>query len=212
MTSNNKGVKPLIVDGRKLKSYNRYYNKRLAFLQSELDKRGQNKYSKQTRTLTYKRNNKVNDYLHKASRYIVNQLVDNDICLLIVGKNKGWKQDTNIGTVNNQNFVQIPHSRFIEMLRYKCRLVGIDLVEQEESYTSKCSFLDNEKICKHDTYKGKRVKRGLFKTYNGTLINADVNGSYNILKKCKPKAFTADGVVAVVVQPAVVKATANGNH
>ena len=126
--------------------------------------------------------NHLNDYLHKASRYIVNQLVSNNINTLVIGYNKGWKQDANIGKVNNQKFVQIPHLKFVEMLEYKCKLVGITVIRQQEAYTSKCSFMDNEQIKKHKEYVGKRVKRGLFKTRNGKLINADVNGSLNILK------------------------------
>ena len=127
--------------------------------------------------------NHLNDYLHKASRYIVNQLVSNNINTLIIGYNKSWKQDANIGKVNNQKFVQIPFLKFVNMLEYKCQLVGITVVRQQESYTSKCSFLDNEPIKKHKEYAGKRIKRGLFKSRNGKLINADLNGSLNILKK-----------------------------
>lgn len=97
--------------------------------------------------------------------------------------NKGWKQDANIGKVNNQKFVQIPFLKFVNMLEYKCQLVGITVVRQQEAYTSKCSFLDNEPIKKHKEYAGKRIKRGLFKSRNGKLINADLNGSLNILKK-----------------------------
>jgi len=102
---------------------------------------------------------------------------------LVIGKNGGWKQDINIGKRNNQNFVQIPHSMFIKMLEYKCKLRGINVFLIEESYTSRCSFLDDEDIKKQKVYKGSRIKRGLFKSEKGILINADVNGSLNILKK-----------------------------
>lgn len=174
-------IKPLIVNGKPLKSINQFYNKQKSKLQSKL--KNNVKTSKRIRTITLKRDNKINDYLHKASTFIVSHLVSNNISTLVVGHNKEWKRDINIGKKNNQNFVSIPHSRFKEMLKYKCKLNGISFIETEESYTSKCSFLDNEDICKHDSYKGKRIKRGLFRASDGTLINADVNGSFNILRK-----------------------------
>ena len=198
------GLQPLIISGKKVKSANYYYNKHLAKAKTLLEKRNKGqKSSKYIRKLTFKRNNKIKDYLHRSSKTIVNQLVSNDITTLVVGKNDGWKQDANLGKKNNQNFVQIPFNTFVSMLFYKCKLQGITVLQQEESYTSKCSFLDKESICKHETYAGRRVHRGLFKTANGVLINADVNGSLNILRKCKPKAF-ANGVQGVVVHPRVV--------
>ena len=139
--------------------------------------------------LTNKRNNKVKDYLHKASRLLVNQLVSNRVATVVIGHNKEWKQDINIGKSNNQKFVQIPHSVFISMLKYKCELEGITVIVREENYTSKCSFLDNEEICKHEEYLGKRIKRGLFRTASGRLVNADLNGALNILRKEIPNAF-----------------------
>lgn len=174
-------TKPFIVNGKPLKSINQYYNKTKSNLQSKL--KNNEKSNKRISSLNLKRNNKINDYLHKSSTFIVNYLVSNNISTLIVGHNKEWKQNIKIGKKNNQNFVSIPHSRFKELLKYKCELEGIKYIETEESYTSKCSFLDNEEICKHTSYKGKRIKRGLFKSNDGTLINADVNGSLNILKK-----------------------------
>ena len=174
-------LKPVIINGKPLKSINQYYNKKLAKLKSEL--KNEKRTSNRIKSLTNKRNNKVNDYLHKSSRLIANYLVSNNINTLIVGKNKEWKQDVNIGKKNNQNFVQIPHNKLIDMLTYKCKLEGIVVIITEESYTSKCSFLDNEPIKKHKNYLGKRVKRGLFQSSNGLLINADLNGSLNILKK-----------------------------
>ena len=174
-------LKPIIINGKPLKSINQYYNKKLAKLKSEL--KNEKKTSKRIKSLTNKRNNKVNDYLHKSSRLIVNYLVSNNINTLVIGKNKEWKQNAKIGKRNNQNFIQIPHTRFIEMLEYKCKLEGITVLITEESYTSKCSFLNNEDIKKQKEYKGSRIKRGLFKSSKGILINADVNGSLNILKK-----------------------------
>lgn len=174
-------IKPFIINGKPLKSINQYYNKRIAKLQSKL--KNDKKTSKRIKSITNKRGNKIKDYLHKASTILVNQLVSNDLNTLVIGKNKGWKQDINIGKRNNQNFVQVPHSTFIKMLEYKCKLKGINVLVTEESYTSKCSFLDDEDIKKQEVYKGKRIKRGLFRSSEGILINADVNGSLNILKK-----------------------------
>ena len=170
-----------IINGRPLKSVNQYYNKKLAETRSKNAKRQQ-----QTRReviLISKRRNKINDYLHKASRYIVNQLVSNGVTELVIGYNAGWKQDTRMKKEGNQRFQYIPFYKFVSMLIYKCALAGISVTTQEESYTSKCSFLDNEAICKHAEYQGRRVKRGLFRTSSGKLINADVNGALNILKK-----------------------------
>lgn len=174
-------IKPIIVNGKPLKSINQYYNKKLAKLKSNLN--GNKKTSKRIKSLTLKRNNKIKDYLHKASRLIISHLISNNINTLVIGKNDGWKKEIRIGKRNNQNFVQIPHTTFVQMLQYKAKLEGINVTLQEESYTSKCSFLDNEDICKHVEYKGKRVKRGLFRTKLNRLINADLNGALNILKK-----------------------------
>ena len=173
-------VRPMLINGKPLKSINWHYNKKKAELQSLL----KNKHtSNRITNLTIKRNNKVNDYLHKSSRLFINYLVSNDITDVVIGYNKEWKQGINIGRVNNQNFVNIPYYKLLNMLTYKCELLGITVHITEESYTSKCSFLDNEEICKHEDYKGKRIKRGLYKSSDGRLINADVNGALNILKK-----------------------------
>ena len=197
----NEGSKPLIVNGRPLKSINQYYNKKKAQYQSRL--KGNKRTSKRICTLTVKRNNKVTDYLHKASRLLVNQLVSQGITTLVIGKNKNMKQDINIGKVNNQNFVQLPIMRFADLMKYKCELEGIKVLFNEESYTSKCSFLDGEPICKHDKYMGKRIKRGLFVSKNCIKINADVNGAYNIMIKAVPNAF-ANGIEGVEVHPMVL--------
>ena len=167
--------KPFIINGKPLKSINQYYNKKRSKLT--------NIKTRKAKLLNRKRDNKIKDYLHKASRYITNHLVYNNINTLIIGKNDGWKQEVNIGKKNNQNFVSIPFEKFIFMLQYKCNLEGINVIIREESYTSKCSFIDNEEIKKHETYLGRRIKRGLFKTAFGKIINADLNGSLNIMKK-----------------------------
>nr|DAF21592.1 MAG TPA: endonuclease [Caudoviricetes sp.] len=173
--------KPFIINGRPLKSINQRWNKHKANLQSCLT--SNKKSSKQIILITNKRNNRVKDYLHKSSRKIVNFLVSKNISTLVLGYNEEWKQNISIGKANNQSFVSIPFYTFIQQLQYKCKLEGINVVLTEESYTSKCSFLDDEFIEKHDSCLGKRVKRGLYKTTKGRLINADLNGSLNILKK-----------------------------
>ena len=181
--------KSFIINGKPVKSINQFYNKKKAKLQAEVELKNKKKSSKQIQNLSLKRNNKIKDYFHKASRYIVNQLVNQSINTLIIGKNDGWKQETNIGNVNNQNFTSIPHQMFINQLKYKCQLEGINVIEQEESYTSKVSFFDNDFIPvygqSNELFKssGKRIKRGLFRTQNGLLINSDINGSLNIMRK-----------------------------
>ena len=201
----------ILVNGRPLKSMNQYYNKRMAELRSEneilLEKETSRKVETQrhhaTRAmerLTRKRRYKIMDYLHKASCCIFEFVAANGITTIVVGKNAGWKQECNLGTQNNQNFVQIPHARFIEMLSYKAAAMGIALIVTEESYTSKCSFIDNEDICFHERYAGRRIKRGLFRADDGTLINADLNGALNMIRKVVPNAF-AEGIEAVIVSP-----------
>ena len=172
---------PLIMNGKPLKSINWHYNKEKSRLQSLLD--NGKKTSKKIQNITLKRNNRINDYLHKTTKIFVNYLVSKEINNVVIGYNKGWKQGINIGRVNNQNFVQIPYYKLLNMLTYKCEIEGISVIVTEESYTSKCSFLDDEDICKHEKYVGKRIKRGLYKASDGRLINADVNGALNILKK-----------------------------
>ena len=174
-------VKPFSINGRPLKSINQYYNKEKARLQSHF--KGNKRTSKRIKSISNKRNNKVKDYLHKSSRKIVNFLVSNNISTLIIGYNEEWKQNINLGRTNNQAFVNIPFYTFIKQLEYKCKLEGISVILTEESYTSKCSFLDGESIEKHNNYLGKRIKRGLFRSAEGKLINADLNGSLNILRK-----------------------------
>lgn len=196
----NNGDKPIIISGGALKSINQFYNKELARLKSELETKNGLKTSKKIKQLTEKRNNKIKDYLHKASRMVVNQIKASESSKFVIGKNDGWKQDINIGKKNNQNFVQVPFNNLIFMLEYKLKLEGIELIKIGEAYTSVCSFFDSESIKKHKKYKGHRIKRGLFKTGKGLKINADVNGSYNILKKAIPNAF-ANGIEGLSVNP-----------
>ena len=181
MTCSFQNDSPLIINGKPLKSINWHYNKEKSRLQSLLD--GRKKTSKRIQNITLKRNNRINDYLHKTTKIFVNYLVSKEINNVVIGYNKEWKQGINIGRVNNQNFVGIPYYKLLNMLTYKCEMEGISVIVTEESYTSKCSFLDDEDICKHEEYAGKRIKRGLYKASDGRLINADVNGALNILKK-----------------------------
>ena len=181
ITTNQVHIRHILINGRPLKSINQYYNKTKASLQSKLPKK--QKSSNRIRLLTDKRNNKILDYIHKASRYIVNWLINNKIGTLVIGKNKEWKQSINIGSSNNQSFVMIPHARFIALIKYKFEAVGGVVKLVNEAYTSKCSALDLEPIQKQTEYKGKRIKRGLFISNKGVIINADINGSLNILRK-----------------------------
>ena len=184
ITSNQKVV-PLLINGRPLKSINQFYNKKKAQLQSYVG----DKTSIRLTKLTNKRNRKVDNYLHNASKIIVDHLILNEFGVFIIGKNKQWKTEINIGKRNNQAFVNIPHARFIQMIQYKCKLVGIEVIVTEESYTSKCSFIDNEEMKHQEEYLGVRKHRGLFISKNKIKINADCNGSGNIIRKEFPNAF-----------------------
>ena len=174
---------PVIINGRPLKSINQWYNKKIAEMRSETERLYGKHWSHKMSGVTNRRNNKIKDYMHKASAYIVNHLVSNRIGTLIIGESKEWKQDTNMYRINNQNFVCIPFEMLKSMLEYKCKLTGIEVVRQDEAYTSKCSFLDNEEIRKHEKYMGNRPKRGCYKTSSGRKVNADVNSACNIMKK-----------------------------
>lgn len=182
---------PFIMDGRKLKSINHQWNKELARLRSISTKQG-SKTTGRIQKITAKRNNRVNDTIKKTARYIVDYCIENNIGTLIVGYNADFKQSSNIGKVNNQNFVQIPLGDLRQQLEFLCWKYGIEYIEQEESYTSKSSFLDKDVLPEYKAeqpftgkFSGSRIYRGLYKSKNGTIINADVNGSANIMRKCK---------------------------
>jgi len=207
LTSNKKGFVPVLVNGRSLKSTNQFYNKRRAELQAALGHEGN---TRRMERLTTRRNRRMQQYLHTASRYIIDVLLQEGIGTLMVGKNLLWKQEVNMGRVNNQHFVQIPHARFIDLLTYKAQLAGIAVIVQEESYTSKASFLDLDELPVYDPanpreyeFSGKRVKRGLYRASDGRRIQADVNGSYNTLRKAVPNSF-GQGIEAPVVAPVQV--------
>jgi len=184
---NRPGMTPFAISGRELKSINQFYNKRKAYFKSMLP--AGRHTSRRIEAMGDKRYWRVQDYFHKATRFIVDELVRLKVGNLVIGKNREWKQEVNIGRKNNQNFCSIPHDRFIWMLTYKAEAVGIKVTCQEEAYTSKTSFLDNEPICAHEKYLGRRIKRGLFRSDTGTLINADCNGAYNVLRKFAPEAI-----------------------
>ena len=199
--SNVAGVKSFVVKGGFVKSSNQFYNKVTAKLQSRNAKNGCRHRTLRLQRVLRKRNNQVKDYFHKTSEAVIDECVKNNLGTLVIGYNQKWKQRVNLGARNNQNFVQIPYYRLVQMLKYKADAVGISVVMQEESYTSKCSFLDGESIEHHVVYKGERINRGLFRASNGQLINADVNGALNILKKAFPNAFAAEGVAGLVLVP-----------
>jgi putative transposase len=202
LASDKPGFLPRIVNGRPVKSINQFYNKRRAQLQGHL---GNYNTSHRLERLTTRRTRRIDHELHTASRRIIDLLVAEGIGTLVIGKNPLWKQEANMGRRNNQNFVCIPHARFIAMLRYKAELVGIRVILTEESYTSKASFLDGDPLpvygsAEVPSFSGRRVKRGLYRAADGTPIHADVNGAYNIIRKVAPEAF-AQGSKGCVVHP-----------
>ena len=201
LTSNKIGFKPKLVNGGPLKAINQYYNKEKSRLQSLLTyyKRFS---SPKIHQLGAKRERQIDNYLHTASKRMIDTLAQEKIGVLVIGHNKDWKQEANLGDRINQNFVQIPFNQFIEMLIYKAQLKGVRVILTEETYTSKCSFLDCEVLCHHEEYIGRRIKRGLFRSRSGKVIHADINGSYNMIRKVYPNAFQDNGLVdACAVHP-----------
>lgn len=214
LTSNKSGFVPVLVNGRPLKSLNQYYNKTKAKLQSLLPK---NQYkSKRIQKLTRVRNNRVDNYLHKCSMWIVNHLDKQGIGKLIIGNNRGWKQSVNLGKQINQTFTAIPHSRLIDLLTYKAQLLGIEVEVREESYTSRASFLSLDPIPNYGDdvssifFSGYRESRGMYKQKGcKTRINSDVSASYNILRKVIPGIFNERGITGCVVRPVRFTPSAN---
>ena len=193
--------KSFIIDGRKLKSINQYYNKINAKLQSIKDKQGiMRKTTLRQKKLARKRNNRVNDYMNKTARKIINYCLNNDIGNIVLGYNNDFQRNSNVGSINNQNFVNIPYSKLRDKLEYLSKLYGIEFKLQEESYTSIASFFDRDEIpiyiynkdnSQEYIFSGKRIKRGLYKTKKGYLLNADCNGALNILRKSKVVSLEA---------------------
>jgi putative transposase len=206
LTSNKSGFTPRLVNGRPVKAVNQLYNKQRAGLQQQLAQA--NRFtSRHLDRLTTKRNRRVLHYLHAASRRIIELLVTEGIGTLIIGKNLLWKQGVELGRVANQNFVQIPHARFIELLTYKAELVGIRVILTEESYTSQASFLDGDSLPTYDPartepvhFSGRRDGRW-YRASGNRLIHSDVNGSFNIARKVVPTAFDGLGIGVAAVRP-----------
>ncbi|MBW4480044.1 MAG: transposase [Tolypothrix brevis GSE-NOS-MK-07-07A] len=202
ITSNQPGVRPLLINGRPLKSINQFFNKRVASSQS-IDA------YRQIKKLNGKRDRRIDNYLHTVSRRVIDWCQINDIGHLIIGNNSLWKQDINIGKKNNQEFTNIPHAKLINLLTYKAQLIGIEVIVTEESYTSKASALDGDELPKYGdkretkpVFSGRRVKRGLYRTSTGRTINADTNGSLNIARKVIPNFM--DGIVGLPFIPVVL--------
>jgi putative transposase len=198
--TNNCGLIPLVINGKGLKSINQYYNKKISHYQSIAKRINKLDYTNKMRNLTFKRNNKVDDFVHKASRFLVDYCRNNDINTIVIGNNKNWKQNSKMSKKVNQNFISIPYYNFIQKVQYKAEEFGIRVIVTEESYTSGTSFLDSDLPIKENYNKSRRKYRGLFISNNGIKINADVNGSYQIIKKVFPEAF-AEGIEGVGLHP-----------
>lgn len=182
---NGQNGESFILDGRKLKSYNHWYNKTIAKYQSDINKRGIFTRTKYIQRISEKRYWYINNYFNQIVNKVIKYCLDHQIGTIIIGDNKEWKRNIDIGNKNNQNFCFIPHGWLKYKLQSKCEYYKIKYISHEENYTSKCSFLDLEELCHHEEYMGKRIERGLFRTSIGQLINADVNGSLNIIRKSK---------------------------
>jgi putative transposase len=198
--SNNANLSSFIINGKIIKSFNQYYNKKKATIQSNLKKVNSKDWSNKLEQLLDKRNNKVKDYMHKTSRYIIDWCVLNNIDTIVIGNNNQWKQNSNMKRKTNQQFVTIPYEMFINQVIYKGQSNGIRVICNDESYTSGTSFLDCEEPIKANYNKKRRIKRGMFKSNQGILINADLNGSYQIIKKVFPNAFS-NGIEGVSLHP-----------
>lgn len=181
--ANNIGEKPIVINGKGIKSYNQYWNKEIAKYRSIAKTVNNLDWTKRLQKLTDKRNFKMDYFMHCASKWIINYCIEHNVGTIVVGKNNKWKQECDMGKFINQRFVQIPYEMFISKLRYKCEDFSIQFIENEESYTSGTSCLDNEFPVKENYNKDRRIHRGLFVSNKGTKINADVNAAYQIMKK-----------------------------
>jgi putative transposase len=202
--ASNTEMTPVIINGKGLKSINKYYNKLNSYYQAESDRMNQGR-TKKLYCLTNKRNNRVSDYMHKSSRYIVDLAIRSDISVIVIGNNKDWKRESKLSKKVNQTFVGLPHQKLIEMIVYKAQDAGISVILTEESYTSGTSFLDDEQPVKENYNKSRRKHRGLFVSNSGRRINAVVNASLQIVKKVFPNAF-CNGISGVGLSPIVVNA------
>lgn len=179
-----------IINGRPLKSYNKFHNKMKSKIQADLEIKNKTKWSKKLSLVRNKRTRYIDNFMNNAVSYIVNRCKELGINTVVLGYNELWKQNINLGKKTNQSFTNIPHGLFRSKLESKCEREGLNLKLQEESYTSKCSFVDGEYPEKHAEYVGKRVKRGLFKTSGGLKVNADCNGASNIIVKSVGKVVS----------------------
>ena len=203
-----------IMDGRKIKAINQRWNKRKAYLQAILMKQKQKQYfSNLLRRITLKRNNRIDDILKKTARYIINFCIKNDIGNVICGYNPDFKRKIKLGKKTNQNFTQINFGKLRSQLKTLCLRYGMKYIEQEESYTSKASFFDLDEIPIFDAEKpytvnfsGKRIKRGLYRAKNGRIINADVNGAANILRKSKQNFDFEEMCTGLLASPLRIRA------
>lgn len=185
----NQGYQPFIINGKGAKAYNQYFHKEKARLQSEL-KQGKHS-SKNIQLLGLRRANFMQNFLHQSSSIVVKALKERKISTLVIGLNEDWKQGSNMGKQNNQNFLSLPHRKLIDQLVYKCEEVGIEVILTEEAYTSKIDHFVEEEMKHHDKYVGKRIHRGLFRSSTGILINADLNGALGIIRKVFPEKALA---------------------
>ena len=200
----NFGESPVIINGKGLKSINQYYNKYLAYYQSIAKIHNGLHRTNRIDRLTSKRHHKISDGIHKISRYIVNEAIRHNVCVIVIGYNKEWKQSSEMSKKVNQKFIQMPFNQLIQRIEYKAQEVGIKVILTEESYTSGTSFLDQETPAKEFYNKHRRIHRGLFKSNIGGLINSDVNGSLQIMKKVFPNAYDSYGIEGVVLYPVKV--------
>lgn len=198
---NNMSEEGIAVKGGVLRSINQYFNKELSKLKSVSDRQNDGKgNTRRIKKLYAVRNSKIKDIMHKLSRAIIRYALSMNVDTIVIGHSQGWKHTPDMGKKNNQNFVQIPFNILIEQIRYKGQEAGINVIVLDESYTSVCSFIDNESIEKHETYMGKRIKRGIFRSHKGILIHADLNALYNTIKKAISEAF-ADGIEGIGLYP-----------
>lgn len=202
---------PFIMDGRKIKSINHQWNKETARLRSISMKQGL-KTTNRIQKITAKRNNQVNDCVKKTARYIIDYCIAHDIGSLVVGYNADFKRNSSIGKVNNQNFVQIPLGDLRNQLHFLCWKYGIEYTDQEEAYTSKSSFLDKDVLPEYrpeqpytGKFSGKRIHRGLYRSAKGTIVNADVNGAANIMRKCKQNVDFDKLCLGLLASPARIR-------
>lgn len=234
----NTGARSLLINGRPAKSVNQYYNKEIARLKSlqaqyyQLEtiintKQGPKPVYQQTKAMiriTDWRNQKLEQFAHKASKRIIDYALSCGVNTIVIGKNNGWKRSSNMGKKNNQNFIGLPHKKMIDMITYKANMAGITVITTNESYTSQTSALDNEKPCWNNGNKSRkkqgkspvnrRIRRGMFKTNKGILVNADVNGAMQIIRKVFPNVrfdlplasregcqASSDGIAGSVLRP-----------